>query len=240
LRLPAEKAAMKKLRQLITSILPAVLLLLLIGTGVAFAHYREQQITQRVQLVVSPTPTLKPTSNQFPRATPLPNTVQPTTKKAFDNITCTGPDGKQFQTTQKECENFNAAWGNTSKTQLAPADLPSQQKYTETQNGQKQPPCTVGGYTYYYTDPTTCARWQQEQKEFEESLNNIQYVFTPPDTTTIQPDNTVAKEACKSAAQSEYNSAVAAAQTYGGNVQTAALEITRNDLNYKLGKCEGL
>lgn len=28
-------------------------------------------------------------------------------------ITCTGPDGKQFQTTQEECDAFNAAWAPT-------------------------------------------------------------------------------------------------------------------------------
>ncbi|PIY79353.1 MAG: hypothetical protein COY81_02990 [Candidatus Pacebacteria bacterium CG_4_10_14_0_8_um_filter_43_12] len=232
---------MKKLLQLITSILPAVLLLLLIGAGVVLAHYREQQITQRVQPVTSPTPTIKPTSRPSPSAFPSPKVTRHVTKPISGLITCTGPDGKQFQTTQKECDSFNAAWGNTPKIQLAPADLPSQQKYTETQSGQKQPPCTVGGYTYYYTDPATCTQWQQEQKEFEESLNNIQYIFTPPtEIATTQQDSVAAKDACKSTAQSKYNSAVMAAQTYGGNVQTAALEIARNDLNYELGKCEGL
>lgn len=32
------------------------------------------------------------------------------------NIDCVGPDGKHFQTTQQECDSFNAAWKNNKPT----------------------------------------------------------------------------------------------------------------------------
>lgn len=54
----------------------------------------------------SPTPTLPPT-NQPPQ--PKTSTQPPTTS---NKITCTGPDGKTFSTTQAECDAFNQAWGN--------------------------------------------------------------------------------------------------------------------------------
>jgi hypothetical protein len=235
---------MKKLRQIITSVLPAILLLLLIGAGAALAHYRDQQITQRFQPETGlPSPSPRNTPKKISIPTPSPVVLKPTTttqKPASNLITCVGADGKQLgqKVTKEECDSFNSAWNNNPKPA---ANTQPSQKRVEINVGQQQPPCTVGSYTYYYTDPATCARWQQEQKDFEKSLNNIQYIFTPTTmTTTTQPDNTAAKEACKASAQSKYNSAVAAAQTYGGNVQTAALEIASNDLSYALGQCENL
>jgi len=44
------------------------------------------------------------------------NTINPNaiTKPVggFSTIDCTGPDGRHFQTTQKECDSFNAAWAH--------------------------------------------------------------------------------------------------------------------------------
>lgn len=49
-----------------------------------------------------PTPTNKAAQQKV--TTPKTNTA--------NKITCTGPDGKTFQTTQEECDAFNKAWGN--------------------------------------------------------------------------------------------------------------------------------
>lgn len=39
-------------------------------------------------------------------------------------IDCTGPDGKVFKTTQKECDEFNTAWNNTTtEAQINQSDL---------------------------------------------------------------------------------------------------------------------
>lgn len=107
--------AMKKLRKVITSILPSLMLLVIIGAGGAFAYFREQQLSQPQQEIISPTPSPKNT----PKPTPSPSSVgtKPVIQKSASNrITCTGPDGKQFQTTRKECDDFNAAWGNPTST----------------------------------------------------------------------------------------------------------------------------
>lgn len=56
----------------------------------------------RPLLSPTPTPTNKPVQQRV--TTPQTNTS--------NKITCTGPDGKTFQTTQEECDAFNKAWGN--------------------------------------------------------------------------------------------------------------------------------
>lgn len=38
--------------------------------------------------------------------------IVPRQNNTSTKIDCTGPDGKHFQATQKECNEFNAAWGN--------------------------------------------------------------------------------------------------------------------------------
>ncbi len=63
----------------------------------------------------SPTPTLvvtaSPTKKIIPKHTARPTTT-PTVKitPTGSNIDCTGPDGKHFSATQKECDDFNSAW----------------------------------------------------------------------------------------------------------------------------------
>lgn len=44
-----------------------------------------------------------------------------TTTNKKQLIICTGPDKKQFQTTQKECEDFNRAWGNVPSSVVQPS-----------------------------------------------------------------------------------------------------------------------
>lgn len=48
-----------------------------------------------------------------PQQQVLPQTTKNTQTQGNQSlIDCTGPDGKQFKTTQKECDSFNAAWVN--------------------------------------------------------------------------------------------------------------------------------
>lgn len=63
----------------------------------------------------SPSPAVEKVINRNFKSTPKPSaksTPQAPAPKAntSSQITCTGPDGKQFQTTQKVCDEFNAAW----------------------------------------------------------------------------------------------------------------------------------
>lgn len=44
---------------------------------------------------------------------PAKNNNNPQLNSTTKKITCTGPDNKQFQTTQEECDSFNKAWNNT-------------------------------------------------------------------------------------------------------------------------------
>lgn len=59
-------------------------------------------------IMASPMPTSAPTSKPLQKTT-SPTRVAPTNS---NKITCTGPDGKTFKTTQEECDSFNQAWGN--------------------------------------------------------------------------------------------------------------------------------
>jgi len=67
---------------------------------------REEETT--LKSTSNPTPTTAPTNVPTKQST-LVNSVN---TKQSNKIECIGPDGKQFTTTQKECDEFNAAWGN--------------------------------------------------------------------------------------------------------------------------------
>lgn len=51
-----------------------------------------------------------PTPSSTPKATPV--SAKTISKPSSGQITCTGPDGKSFNTTQAKCDEFNTAWGN--------------------------------------------------------------------------------------------------------------------------------
>lgn len=62
--------------------------------------------TNQSNKITSPTPTPTKSVNQVNKGV---NTVPKTNSNL---IACTGPDGKVFKTTQKECDDFNTAWKN--------------------------------------------------------------------------------------------------------------------------------
>lgn len=64
-------------------------------------------------------PSKSPSPSPYVQMSPKPS-IKPVVRQTGGNsavsnkIDCTGPDGVVFKTTQKECDDFNAAWGNTN------------------------------------------------------------------------------------------------------------------------------
>lgn len=60
--------------------------------------------------------TVSPASplQQTPTPTPTPSVYKTTTPYTKVTIDCTGPDGKHFPATQKQCSDFNNAWNHTA------------------------------------------------------------------------------------------------------------------------------
>ena len=88
-----------------------------------------QNQTTTVTPIVSPTPIISvaptaPISPTVPPISTIPENSVITPPPAL--IECTGPDGKQFQATQADCDKFNAAWakpisqGNASTVTTPP------------------------------------------------------------------------------------------------------------------------
>ncbi len=71
---------------------------------------QNQVIETHTEKVENPTPSPTPTATPTKQNTSPPTTNQ---EHASNQIDCTGPDGVVFQSTQEECDAFNAAWGNT-------------------------------------------------------------------------------------------------------------------------------
>lgn len=75
-------------------------------------------------------------------------------------IDCIGPDGKTFQATQTECNNFNRAWGKKPVNTQAPA--------YNNQNMYRYPACVVyypglkKTDTYYHFSPSECINLKNE------------------------------------------------------------------------------
>ncbi len=126
-------------------------------------------------------------------------------------IDCIGPDNKHFQATQKECDDFNAAWGKSSK--------PIQGNNQNQQNTQiKIPtykntyvdnsitcvvsyPCTGNTYTYKLL-PADCTNAQSQAASLCNTFPKT--TSAPPVYTTVAstPDQALIqahKQACDSA-----------------------------------------
>lgn len=110
-------------------------------------------------------------------------------------ITCTGPDGKSFLATQKDCDDFNAKWGNVKKTTTAPASLPIQAK--PTYNNFVTVSCTTvyGVYASYGKDYSEANSYCENLKQYSLNLQkSVPTVYIPSTqtypTSTPQYDNT--------------------------------------------------
>lgn len=145
--------------------------------------------SEKVQPMLN-TVTTQPKLGNSP--TPAPSQIPKANSGAVKKITCTGPDGKTFQTTQEECTAFNAAWGNAPKP--------------ETMNNGQQVnfPCHLSHGTYNLT-PEQCAQAQQSNS----GSYNYTYTVPPlPDTSlgngytssgnsyTTSSNNTELQQAC--------------------------------------------
>lgn len=118
----------------------------------------------------------------------------PTTSSA-SKITCTGPDGKKFNTTQKECDDFNIKWGNVKKTVTPTVSLPLQTKPTYSNYTTITCVTVYGVYTSYGKDYADANTNCNNLKQYAQSLqNNIPTVYIPnvyvSPTSTPKPDYT--------------------------------------------------
>lgn len=127
--------------------------LLIFGTALIVVNFGIAEFQERMnkvkpnELIQQVPEVVDLTSPAVTIATPTP-VNQPVQKsannKVVSKIDCTGPDGVVFQTTQKECDDFNIAWGNVS--------LP--QSYSKTINSSLID-CTVKGKVYRLS-PNDC------------------------------------------------------------------------------------
>lgn len=123
-----------------------------------------------------------------------------TSTGGVSKITCVGPDGKSFQTTQKECDDFNAKWGNSKKTITPPSSLPIQSK--PTYNNYVTISCLTvyGVYTSYgkgYNEAnSSCDSLKQYSLNLQKSIPTVYIPNTQSyPTSTPKYDNT---EQCNS------------------------------------------
>lgn len=79
--------------------------------------YKEKNF-KSMNPTVTPTP-IKPTVTPTPTKQTKKTTSGSTNNTKTNTIDCVGPDGVHFQTTQKECDEFNQAWGNTNHSNLS-------------------------------------------------------------------------------------------------------------------------
>lgn len=119
-----QKGLVKKLSKKVKALIPALGMLLFVVGSVSAVFLWSEQSTNEAIKILTPTPTPTPTPWLKPEQ-PIPTEIpekktQPAQAVKKENpklITCTGPDGVKFQTTQKECDSLNAAWGNTRPPQ---------------------------------------------------------------------------------------------------------------------------
>lgn len=168
-----------------------------------------------------PTPNMTPIPSTSPSPAPTTKTVSGknsnTTAKPSNNVECIGPDGVHFKTTQKECDDFNAAWKNNPKT------APSQQATTGSPSNTYQPSkinCSFSGsgfqydfgvITYSECAAKTDAYWSEQQA----NANSKSIITTPTPTSSVGKSQEQI-EACKTLArQEEYECEIGCDQRYG-------------------------
>jgi len=169
---------------------------------------------------------IQPESAPNPTSTPTPTPTQPVKNRPVksDNtnaiqsnkIECTGPDGKKFTTTQKECDEFNAAWGN--------APTPDPNEYvkcnisTNCGGGYKEMTrvscdhitcCQING-SWELRDEDQCKKEQKQQSEAEwaKICNDL---YNPDDCSSYWQPGTTGLYDCRSDA---YNNRIRCYENY--------------------------
>lgn len=185
-------------------------------------------ITSPMSATNLPASSLPPISTRItPRPTPAP-TVNPTQiKPKTPLITCTGPDKKQFQTTQAECDAFNKSWGNSTSTNTNDAGRTTaitKMQGATSWNGKLKCESSEPGYTYNYGELT----YQECSAKINQYFDSLAPAYSPivyaSPTATPQTQNNT------SACYSQYNTDSQRANMYGGNVGSAMLSMAQTNL----------
>lgn len=101
------------------------------------------------------------------------------------NIDCVGPDGKHLRITQKECDDFNKAWGRT--TSYGENNAQNNQNSTQTQ---PLVTCVLSFGTYQLTQ-STCDLFKQNDIQISSDNNYLEGLDKIGNTTfQITPINT--------------------------------------------------
>lgn len=88
-------------------VIVAIIISSVVGLKAADSVFHKEA-NKPVEVIQTSTPTPSSTQQVLPQSTQNTN---------YFLIDCVGPDGKQFKTTQKECDEFNSAWRNNKNTQ---------------------------------------------------------------------------------------------------------------------------
>ncbi|PIR57243.1 MAG: hypothetical protein COU72_01960 [Parcubacteria group bacterium CG10_big_fil_rev_8_21_14_0_10_41_35] len=139
--------------------------------GVGFTGYagykgytfiNDNQNKKEVQASPSQIPQTLPSPPSKPSPKPV---IQQTSGVNSNLIDCTGPDKMVFKTTQKACDDFNSAWGNTN-TAISATDVSSQQKtyFCKTYSD---------GFKLYTKDKSGCDTLQADINNSQIRQNNF-------------------------------------------------------------------
>jgi len=123
----------------------------------------ESKNSQNQQSTVNTTPVRQTNTQQYTSV----SDVNP-------KIDCAGPDGKHFQATQKECDDFNTAWGNSPKPD--PNEIIKCNMHVNCGGGTKemtrssceQSTCCSLSTGNILTSPSDC-----KQKQYTECVNQL-------------------------------------------------------------------
>lgn len=154
---------------------------LLVGVYVA-GYQLTKDIPAQVQQPITISPTPKPTNTPTPK--PAVKTV------TIPEIECVGPDGVHFQTTQKECDEFNAAWDKPKPTPETPQPILNPPTTHQTT---KNPPCTIYYPALGYSQTYSHLSIEECQKSKDEIANiptlapipSYDYTYPPSDPVYI-------------------------------------------------------
>lgn len=148
----------------------------------------------------TPTPTPIPTVRRVPTPSPgkvVKGTSTTSTSAVGTLITCTGPDGKKFTTTEEECREFNEAWGKPTVPAftLTPGSDPviTCNVHTSCGGGSRQMKrsecdqttcCRIGDKWYFYLSKDKCKKDQEDYW-----ANYYKSIPTPKPWPTLEPSD---------------------------------------------------
>lgn len=145
---------MRFVQLFILTLLPAVAFCVFAGTNVAIAHRgiaallaarEEGKVATQDSADLPGTETFvfstpEPTGDTT-NPTPPPNTDEPamvpTPTIDPSHIVCTGPDGKQFRTTQEACDSLNQDWAEAVARDKAAAEKKMEEKKLDKDNSSR-------------------------------------------------------------------------------------------------------